>query len=445
MRIPLRSILRATAALGLALVASAWSAAPASAQRIIKTPDQLISLLKGASALFMNPSTIQRYSIGDPTIAEATVVTPTEILLNGKALGTTTLLVWDAGGQVKLYSVEVTPDASGLQRYLAAVLPKDSIAVSTNGSVITLSGAVRNASAADQALAIAKATGDKVTVVDNMVMPTATQVLLRVRFAEVTKSALKQFSAQFQTLNPHQLSDKGNWQGFVNTDPKTGGRSDGVLDLGLFSGNASIEGLVRAMQQKGDLRSLAEPNLVTLPGKAASFLAGGEFPYPSVQSSGGGNNVTITFKEFGIRLNFLPTITRNGAIRLHIAPEVSSLDFANALVFGGFTVPALITRKAETDVEMQPGQFLAIAGLMSNALTDNVSKIPILGDIPILGQFFRSNDARQSRTQLLVLVQPELIQPSDSAEAIPTGEPASWPWTGYLKKTPAEMDGVVKH
>ena len=138
------------------------------------------------------------------------------------------------------------------------------------------------------------------------------------------------------------------------------------------------------------------------------------------------------FKEFGIRLHFTPTITRNGSIRLKVAPEVSSLDFSNAIVISGFTIPSLITRRAETEVEMREGQYLAIAGLLDNTFTDNVSKIPLLGDIPILGQFFRSKEARQNRTELLVLVSPKLIRPSDEAIKLPTGRAEHLEWTGFM-------------
>lgn len=418
------------------LLVGAWLALPqlAAAQRVVNQPQQVVTVSKGASALLVNPSQIQRFSIGDPSVAEAVVVSPTEVLVNGKALGTTSLLVWDNAGQVKLYSVEVTADAPAIERYLKAILPDQDVDVTASGNVVTLSGEVRDASVADQAVEIAKGSG--ATIIDNLTTPTSTQVLLKVRFAEVSKSAMKAFRAQFATLNPQRLSDNGDWTGSTSTNPQTGAFDDGVVDFGLFNANSSIEGLIKALSSKGDFRDLAEPNLVTLPGKEASFLAGGEFPYPSVQGGASNGSVSIIFKEFGIKLKFTPTITRNGTIRLHLAPEVSSLDFANALVISGFTIPSLLTRRAETDVEMKDGQYLAIAGLMDNTITDNVTKIPILGDIPILGQFFRSKDARQKRTELLVLVSPHLIQPSDRPTPVPTGEPETWKWYGPLKYPP---------
>jgi pilus assembly protein CpaC len=420
----LRRLAGCAALLGLSTVQ------PASAQRVVRSPEQVVSVSKGASALLVNTTAIQRFSIGDPAVAEAVVVSPTEVLINGKTLGTTSLFLWDNAGGIKLYSIEVTADAAGMERYLASVLEGEHVDVVASGNVVTLSGTVRDASVANRAVEIAKGSG--ATIVDNLTTPEAVQVMLNVRFAEVNKTALKQFRSQLATLNPHKLDDNGNWQGSSNT--ATGGAfSDGIVDVGLFNANASIELLIRALSSKGDFRSLAEPNLITLPGKEATFLAGGEFPYPAVQGGGSAGSVSIVFKEFGIRLRFTPTITRNGSIRLKVMPEVSSLDFSNPLIFGGFTIPSLLTRRAETEIEMKNGQYLAIAGLMNNTLTDNATKIPLLGDLPILGQFFRSKDARQNRTELLVLVSPKLVLPSDTPTSLPTGEPQAWHWSGSMK------------
>jgi len=422
----------------LSLTLSLGSSRPAEGQRVVRSPEQVVSVSKGASALLVNSTPIQRFSIGDPTVAEAVVVSPTEVLINGKTLGTTSLFLWDNSGSIKLYSVEVTADAPGLQRYLSSVLAGESIDVVASGNVVTLSGQVRDASVANRAIEIAKGSG--ATIVDNLTTPEAIQVLLKVRFAEVNKSAIKEFRSQLATMNPHHLDDRGDWIGSGNTNPQDGSFADGVVDLGLFNANASIELLIRALSSKGLLKSLAEPNLLALPGREATFLAGGEFPYPAVQGGGGNNAVSIVFKEFGIRLRFTPTITRGGSIRLKVAPEVSSLDFSNPLIFGGFTIPSLLTRRTETEVEMKNGQYLAIAGLVDNTMTDNSTKIPLLGDIPILGQFFRSKDARQRRTELLVLVSPKLVLPSDTPALLPTGEPADWKWSGQMKmkKGPAD-------
>jgi pilus assembly protein CpaC len=409
------------------------SATAAQAQRVVMQPERVISVSKGASALLVNPLPIQRFSIGEPTIAEALVLSPTEVLINGKALGTTTLFVWDNTSQVRVYSVEVTADAPALQRYLRALMPSEEITVSASGNSVTLSGTVLDPNSVARAIEVARQSGAQ--VIDNLVAPPAVQVLLQVRFAEINRSALHQWASELSTLNPHELTDNGNWLGETS--------SDGVIHFLLSSTGTRAEAILQAARSRGDFRSLAEPNLMALPGKEAYFLAGGRFPFPTLQGSGNNNAVTIVFEEFGIRLRFTPNITRSGAIRLKLQPEVSSLDFANGLVLNGFEIPSILTRKAETEVEMREGQYLAIAGLLDNSSIDNVTKIPILGDLPILGELFKSKELRQRRSELLVLITPKLVQATDAPAAMPTGEPGTWKWDGFLKKpanpgTPAQ-------
>jgi pilus assembly protein CpaC len=322
-----------------------------------------------------------------------------------------------------LYAVEVTADAAALERYLKSVMPAESISVTANGSAVALSGRVSNSDIATQALSIAEKTG--VSVIDNLQAPPAIQVLLEVRIAEINRTALRRLSTQIAALNPQSLDP---------ADAAIETVSDGLVVLSLLNVGDSLGAVIRALSSRGELRTLAEPNLLTLPGKEAYFLAGGEFPYPSVQGGTGNNAVIIVFKEFGVRLRFTPTLARGGAIRLHLAPEVSSLDFANALVISGFTIPSLLTRRTETDIELMPGQHLAIAGLLDNSALQNISKIPILGDIPILGQLFRSRDVRQRRSELVVIVTPHLVQPSNEPIPLPTGEPDQWKWDKSLRK-----------
>ena len=400
-------------------------------QRVVTQAERVVSVSKGASALMVNPVPIARFSVGDPNVAEVTVVSPTEVIINGKDLGTTTLFVWDNAAQVRVYSVEVTADAPGLERFLRSLMPDEDIQVAASRNAVTLSGTVKDPNSVSRAVQVAQASG--ATVIDNLVAPPAVQVLVKVRFAEINRTALRDWATRLRTLNPHELSDQGNWSGF--TDPSAAVETIGFL---LDSGNEEIEALVQAAVSKGDLRTLAEPNLLTLPGKEAYFLAGGEFPYPSIQGTGT-TAITVTFKEFGIRLRFTPQIARNGAIRLKVMPEVSTLDFANGLVISGFEIPSLRTRRAETEVELREGQHLAIAGLLDNESTRNLTKIPILGDIPILGELFRSRSLRQRRTELVVLVTPSLVMASDSAPPVPTGEPGatpapeSWKWEKHLR------------
>lgn len=401
-------------------------------QQVITQAQRVVSVSKGGSALLVNPVPISRFSVGDPNIAEANVVSPTEVILNGKGLGTTTLFVWDNSGEVRVYSVEITADAPGLERFLRSLMPEEEIRVSASGNSVTLSGTVKDPNSISRAVQMAQGTG--ATIIDNLVGPPAVQVLLKVRFAEINRTAIKDWATRFRLLNPHEISDQGNWSGFTNPSA-----SDDVIGFLLDSGNEEIEAFVQASISRGDLRTLAEPNLLTLPGKEAYFLAGGEFPYPTIQAGGASNSVTIVFKEFGIRLRFTPNIARNGAIRLKVAPEVSTLDFANGLTIQGFEIPSLRTRRAETEVELREGQYLAIAGLLDNESTRNLTKIPILGDIPILGELFRSRALRQRRTELLVLVTPQFVMASDTAPRVPTGEPGEpapvppWIWEGNLK------------
>jgi pilus assembly protein CpaC len=405
----------------------------AAAQRVVSGAQQVVTMSAGASALLVYDNPVERFSIGELTVADAVAVSPREVLVTGKKLGTTSLLVWDKQGNVLIYSIEVTADAPALERYLRTLFPQDSIAVSASANTVTLSGRVRGAAVAQQAVSIAKSTG--AVVVDRLQAPPGRQVLLQVQFAEVNRSAARAMSSILSSVNPDQFTGV--------TRDSVQSVSDGLMRLFLADANSQFNAVIRALRSRGEFRSLAEPNLLTLPGQEASFLAGGEFPYPSVQSGAQNGAITIVFKEFGVRLRFTPTITEGGSIRLHVAPEVSSLDFANGLTLNGFQIPSLLTRRAETDVELRDGQHLAIAGLLDNAWTKDETRIPILGDIPILGEFFRSRDAQQKRSELLVVVTPRLVEATDQAPKLPTGDAGTWQWDRGLRDRPGQ-DGHQK-
>jgi pilus assembly protein CpaC len=412
----------------LVLVAMAFALAiPASgaAQQVVSQPQRVVSVSKGASALLVNPVPIQRFSVGEPGIAEALVLSPTEVLINGKSLGTTTLFLWDNATTVRVYSVEVTADAPALQRYLRNAMPQEEIEVSASGNSVALNGAVKDPNSVARAIEIAKTSG--ATVIDNLVAPPAVQVLLQVRFAEVNRTALKEFSTQLTQVNADEID------GETPTSWRTTTSGDGTISFFMSQPGSSIDAFIQALKTKGDFRSLAEPNLMTLPGKEAYFLAGGRFPFPTIQGGTAGNAVTIQFEEFGVKLRFTPNITRSKAIRIKLEPEVSSLDFANGLVISGFEIPTILTRKASTEVELSEGQYLAIAGLLDNRTIDNVTKIPILGDIPILGSLFRSKSLQQSRNELLILITPKLVMASATPTPLPTGEQMNWKWDGSLR------------
>jgi pilus assembly protein CpaC len=287
------------------------------------------------------------------------------------------------------------------------------------------------------------------TVIDNMAAPPQRQVLLHVRFAEVDRTVLSRLSADLFASNPQNLGQAIENPGF---DPSTPGLrtpeietlAEGIVRLFLIGNQgSSLEALIRALKTEGHFRSLAEPNLVALEGEEATFLAGGEFPFPTVQAAGANGAVTIQWREFGVRLNFTPFVTNTGSIRLKVAPEVSSLDFANGLTISGFQIPALLSRKASTSIELRPGQHIAIAGLLDNSRLVEKSKIPILGDLPIIGAFFSSKSVRDRKTELLVIVTPHLVEPVDAPPALPTGETDTWDRKKFLKDPSMKLPAGV--
>jgi pilus assembly protein CpaC len=431
--VPARSIMSWTLAAALLLPA------PAAAQ-----DTEIVQVARGNSAVVTHGSTLERVLITNPEIADAVPVSATEVVLNGNQAGTTTLLIWGVDGSRAQYQVRVTPDVFHLQEELNRLLPGQGITARGVGSSILLSGSVQNPQAAERAFLLAESLADGATVVDHISLPDRPQVLLQVRFAEVNRNALQNLGVNILRLSPDgPLTDD---EGFVNTGGIRGSLVEGAdqafsdqVNFYLFQRSSNVGALINALRGQGVFRSLAEPNLLTVPGETATFLAGGEFPFPVLQ--GASQAVTIQFREFGIRLAFTPTITNSGAIRLQVAPEVSSLDFGNGLQISGFLVPALLSRKAETVVELEEGQTFAIAGLMDNSLTSSVSKVPLLGDLPIIGALFRSESVRQNRTELLVLVTPHLVRPSAGDRAIPTGEIEEWEWMRHMRPNPGGPGG----
>ena len=360
-----------------------------------------IDLMVGRSTVLNIGSAIARVSLTVPDIADALVTAPSQLLIHGKKPGTISMFVWDKAGTISTFEVKVRHDLSALASQLKQLFPGEEIGVLGSGKDVVISGTVSSKyvieKAADVAAGYVAKKEDVVNMLKQQEGVASNQVMLRVRFAEVSRSAMQELGVSF-FANGSGTSDQ--WYGRSAPSGAAGPDfQDGklvfsdFLNLFIFNGKENLGAVVKALSNKGLFQSLAEPNLIATNGKEASFLAGGEYPYPVVQSGSGSNSVTITFKEFGVRLSFTPTVLGGDLVHLKVKPEVSSLDFANAVVIDGFRVPALSTRRTETEVELRDGQTFAIAGLMNNTLTNTMSKIPGIGDIPILGPALQEQGA----------------------------------------------------
>jgi pilus assembly protein CpaC len=402
-----------------------------------------LSVTVGKTVLVDCAQPIARVAIGLAEVAQASAVSPTEIMVNGKAPGETSLIIWDIHGGRQFFNVTVRPMATvssdnldAVRRELRMELPGQAIKVSYDNNNIFLRGDVKDLVSSERAVKIAATAGKVVNLLDVDVPASEPQILLKVRFCSVDRSLEKQLGINLFNLGA------GNFVGGATTGqyspPAISGTSSGSgsesfgtttasaalsneLNLFAFYPGLGLGATIEALETKGLVETLAEPNLLAANGKEASFLAGGEFPYPVVQgtSAGGSTAVTIEFKEYGIRLNFIPTITPRGTIRLQVAPEVSSLNFADAVTISGFEVPAITTRKVNTEVELKDGQSFMVGGLLDNEESETFQKIPFLGDIPVLGKFFQSMTRTKSNTELIVIVTPELVAPIPAGQTLP--------------------------
>ena len=404
-----------------ALPATAVAASAASAE----TSAGDVRLLVGRSTVVDVGAAIARVSLTSADVADALVTSPSQLLINGKTPGTISMFVWDRAGALRRYEVVVQRDLAKLSAQYKELFPAEKIDVQSNGKNLVLSGQVSNKDIIEKAVNLAVGYVDKkeevVTLLQLQAGAPSNQVLLRVRFAEVSRNALTELGASF-FANGYK---DGRWYGRSATQqfPAPQWDQDGKLVfsdfLNLFFMDATngLGGVIKALQNKGLFQSLAEPNLVAESGKEASFLAGGEFPIPVVQGSGSNLAISVVFKEFGVRLNFTPTVNGD-RVHLKVKPEVSSLDFGNGVVVNGFRIPALSTRRTETEVELQNGQTFAIAGLMNNTMSSTMKKIPGIGDIPILGLLFKSKAAQRDQTELVVMITPEIL-PNNSRGVTP--------------------------
>ncbi len=441
--------------IGAALMGAQFAAAqqentpPAPAAQTLQNPTpspsqesaepQTLHLLVGRSLVISSPTRIKRVSLADPEIAEAIVVSPTQVLVNGKKPGGVSLMLWDEADQSQAFEVSVDVDILGLSQKIHEVFPTENVHIDTSRDVVILTGNASSSTVADKILEVVKGAAPKVTSMMQVPAPPGGEILLQVRFAEVDRTKLNQFGINLISLPGAKNIGTISTQQFAppqlvgnNAAQTQIGLSD-LLNIFIFRPDINLAATIRALQSENVLQILAEPNLMASAGKEASFLAGGEFPYPVPQAGAGTTLITIQFKEFGVRLTFTPTFNADGQIHLKVKPEVSSLDFTNALQFQGFLVPALSTRRMESEVDLADGQSFAIAGLLDNRVTEQLQKIPWIGDVPILGELFKSHSYNRTKDELLVVVTPVIVKPG-----VGQPHPPTFPLP-FLDSTPSDV------
>lgn len=403
-----------------------------------------MKLVAGGSAVIDNSCDVSRISTSDPEVVDAVAVSKREILLQGKSHGSATVVIWDSCGRRTFYSVTVDHNLAPVRELIRDTFPGEQIQVQAARDSLSLVGRVSSVAVAERAAALVAPLAK--SVVNNLqVAPGSAekQVLLRVRFAELDLSAASSFgvglistgalntparttTGQFPVPAPQRIFPPGkDFAGITGAIP--GGNEatftnfslGDALNIFAFRPDLNLGAFIQSLRSRGLLQILAEPNLVTANGKEASFLVGGEYPVPMVQGGAAAGAVTVQFREFGIRLTFLPEITNHNTIKLRVKPEVSALDPANGVVVSGFTIPALSTRRMETNIELGEGQSFVIAGLIDDRVSETMAKVPGLASIPVLGVLFKSRQENKTKTELIVMVSPEITEPLDASAPKP--------------------------
>jgi len=401
---------RRIACAGLLALAAALPLAAQSAEDL--------RLTVGKSVVIDYPSDIRQISTSNPDIIDASPISTREVLMHGKGLGNATMIVWSKTGDRMFYNVTVDLNLDPLKKILKDSFPSEQIDVESSRDSLTLNGKITNKDDGDRAAALA-ATFAK-TVVNNLKLSGGAaekQILLRVRFAELDRQRELQYGVNLLGQAGQTLMTAGTGQfGNTNITPTPGGGPNTftipqALNIFAFNPKLNLGAFIKDLEGNSILQILAEPNLVTTDGKEAYFLVGGEFPVPMIQGGANSGAITVQFREFGIRLRFTPVISDHNTIKLHLAQEVSTIDLAHAVTLNGFSIPALATRRAETDVELGEGQSFVVAGLLDNRESESFSRIPVLADLPIFGNLFKSKDTNRQRTDLVLIVTPEVTMP----------------------------------
>lgn len=428
------------------IFSTAHAQAPQSVQHVVITLNKSITLPLQAP--------FSSAVVGSPDVADAMPMTDRTLYIQGKKFGTTNVSVYDENMRlIKVVDIEVIPDTGNLQSKIRASTGDRGIRVSSDNGQIVLSGTASDALTADRAVNLAKAwapprsTGGEV-VINAMSVASPQQVMLKVRFLEVDRNAARDLGINWNVLNKAETSGSSTGVGGVSCAPPCiqqpagsiqqpiagnifqtvgtfvgsgAGSPFGVILAEVVNKGAQIQGLITALESKGLVQSLAEPNLVALSGDSASFQVGGQIPVPTLSSTSiGAVTPSITYEPFGVLLQFRPTVLNNGIINVAIKPEVSALDFTNAVTISGTTVPALTVRSATTTIQLRDGQSFAIAGLLQAENDRNIQQLPWLGDVPVLGALFRSSAYQKKQTDLVIIVTPSLAQPAPPGARLAT-------------------------
>lgn len=393
-----------------------------------------LRITQGRSVVIDYPTDVRQISTSNPDIVDAVAVSTKEILLHAKSHGISTVVIWAKTGQRTFYNVSVEHNLEPIRKILKETFPDEAIQVQSARDSVTLVGRVSSAAISERAQLITQSLAK--TVVNHLQVangPVEKQVMIKVKFAELDRSYSQAYgfnllgtglgntpgiisTGQFSSAQPSTLT--GSIPGGVAGTSTRYSLTD-VLNVFAFRPDINLAATIKALQGQGVLQILAEPNLVTTNGKEATFLVGGEFPVPILQGGGNAGAVTVQFREFGIRLTFNPQMTPNKTLKMYVKPEVSSIDIANSVSFSGFRIPALSTRRIETNIELATGQSFVIGGLIDDRLDDSMSKIPGLSAIPLLGQIFKSRSENKSKTELVVLVSPEIVDPLNPGDQLP--------------------------
>ena len=387
----------------------------------------------GKSLIIDSQLKIEKISVANGDLIEAVAINPQEVLINGKAPGETTLIVWQHGGRRLVYdlTVRVSPvRLEAVRQQIARDFPNDDINITLDNDTVFVRGSVRDMLSANRVMEIASTLGRSLNLLRVAVAPSGPEILLKVKFATIDISAERDlgFSLLSNAFN-QQTSINPSQTGTSPSVTATGGTGinsmtststlSGVAQILLFRKDLNLGAAIQAYEDKDLAEILAEPNLLTTDGQEASFIQGGSFPVPVVQAGASAGAVTVMYEEYGVKLKFLPVITPRNTIRMRVAPEYSSIDTAHGVTIDGFSIPGLKTQRAESTIELESGQSFVIAGLMDRTLSDNLSKIPGLSSIPLLGKLFQSKVWTRENSELLVLVTPELVRPIKAGQPVP--------------------------